>query len=52
MPTLLSEAEGHTASGAHGEPLVDPAQSETLTGMPSELASSRIAAPAWCLRYT
>jgi len=30
MPTLLSEAEGHMASGAHGEPLVDPAQSETL----------------------
>src|SRR5689334_13161512 len=30
MPTLLSEAEGHTASGAYGEPLADPAQSETL----------------------
>jgi RNA-directed DNA polymerase len=31
MPTLLSEAEGDTASGAHGEPLVDPAQSKTLS---------------------
>jgi RNA-directed DNA polymerase len=30
MPTLLSEAEGHTASGAHGEPPADPAQSKTL----------------------
>ena len=30
MPTLLSEAEGYTASGAHGEPLAGPAQSETL----------------------
>src|SRR6516225_6029007 len=30
MPTLLSEAEGHTASDAHGESLVDPAQSKTL----------------------
>jgi hypothetical protein len=30
MPTLLSEAKGHTASGAHGEPLAGPAQSETL----------------------
>jgi hypothetical protein len=30
MPTLLSEAEVHTASGAHGEAPADPAQSETL----------------------
>src|SRR5215471_5259068 len=31
MPTLLSEAEGDTAGGAQGEPLVDPAQSKTLS---------------------
>ena len=30
MPTLLSEAEGHTAGSAHGEPPADPAQSKTL----------------------
>jgi RNA-directed DNA polymerase len=30
VPTLLSEAEGHTEVGAIGEPSSDPAQSETL----------------------
>jgi len=30
VPTLLSEAEGNTGSGVTGEPLSDPAQSETL----------------------
>src|SRR5215470_12311461 len=30
VPTLLSEAEGHTAVGVTGEPVVDPAQSKTL----------------------
>lgn len=30
MPTLLSEAEGHTKSGAMRKSLADPAQSETL----------------------
>src|SRR4051812_14168409 len=30
VPTPLSEAEGNTGSGATGEPLSDPAQSETL----------------------
>ena len=30
VPTPLSEAEGHTGSGVTGEPLSDPAQSETL----------------------
>src|SRR3954454_13905026 len=30
VPTLLSEAEGHTEGGAIGEPPEDPAQSETL----------------------
>ena len=30
VPTLLSEAEGHTEDGAIGEPSPDPAQSETL----------------------
>ena len=30
MPTLLSEAEGHTEVGVRGEPVADPAQSETL----------------------
>jgi RNA-directed DNA polymerase len=29
-PTLLSEAEGHTGTGVIGEPVADPAQSETL----------------------
>src|SRR5262245_12833693 len=29
-PTLLSEAEGHTMTGATGEPALGPAQSETL----------------------
>ena len=30
VPTLLSEAEGHTEVGVIGEPSSDPAQSETL----------------------
>ena len=30
VPTLLSEAEGHTEVGAIGKPSSDPAQSETL----------------------
>src|SRR5215831_1818781 len=30
VPTLLSEAEGHTEIGVRGEPVADPAQSETL----------------------
>jgi RNA-directed DNA polymerase len=30
VPTPLSEAEGHTGIGATGEPVADPAQSETL----------------------
>src|SRR5262245_8817459 len=30
VPTLLSEAEGHTEVGVIGEPVADPAQSETL----------------------
>jgi len=30
VPTPLSEAEGNTGSGVTGEPLSDPAQSETL----------------------
>jgi RNA-directed DNA polymerase len=30
MPTLLSEAEGHTADGVLREPFLDPAPSETL----------------------
>src|SRR5262245_34676878 len=30
VPTLLSEAEGHTVTGVMGEPITDPAQSETL----------------------
>src|SRR5262249_50080066 len=30
VPTLLTEAEGHTAGGAIGEPPADPAQSKTL----------------------
>jgi RNA-directed DNA polymerase len=30
VPTLLSEAEGHTGIGVIGEPVTDPAQSETL----------------------
>ena len=30
VPTLLSEAEGHTEIGVSGEPVPDPAQSETL----------------------
>ena len=30
VPTPLSEAEGNTVSGVMGEPLSDPAQSETL----------------------
>jgi RNA-directed DNA polymerase len=30
VPTRLSDAEGHTEGGAMGEPLSDPAQSETL----------------------
>src|SRR5215469_15160477 len=30
VPTLLCEAEGHTGIGVIGEPVTDPAQSETL----------------------
>jgi hypothetical protein len=30
MPTLLTEAEGHTEGGVMGKPSPDPAQSETL----------------------
>src|SRR5262245_15716553 len=30
VPTLLSEAEGITVAGVMGEPVADPAQSETL----------------------
>src|SRR4051794_6986739 len=30
VPMLLCEAEGHPGGGAPGEPLSDPAQSETL----------------------
>ena len=30
VPTLLCEAEGHTAAGVTGEPVADPPQSETL----------------------
>src|SRR5262245_30927361 len=30
VPTLLSEAEGNTGIGVTGEPVADPAQSETL----------------------
>ena len=30
VPTLLREAEGHTGTGVIGEPVADPAQSETL----------------------
>ena len=30
VPTLLSEAEGHTEVGVRGKPVADPAQSETL----------------------
>ena len=30
MPTLLTEAEGHTEGGVTGKPSSDPAQSETL----------------------
>lgn len=30
MPTPLTEAEGNTACGCYGEPVVDPARSETL----------------------
>src|SRR5262245_25791997 len=30
VPTLLCEAEGHTETGVTGEPITDPAQSETL----------------------
>ena len=29
VPTPLSEAEGNTVAGAHGEPAMDPAQSQT-----------------------
>ena len=37
VPTLLLEAEGHTGTGATGEPASDPTQSETLSmrGNPS-----------------
>jgi len=31
VPTLLLEAEGHTGTGATGEPASDPTQSETLS---------------------
>src|SRR5580704_16648175 len=41
MPTLLSEAEGHTASDAHGESPVDPAQSKTLSMRGNSLHGNR-----------
>src|SRR5512135_1337362 len=41
MPTLLSEAEGHTASDADGESLVDPAQSKTLRMRGNSLHGNR-----------
>jgi RNA-directed DNA polymerase len=41
MPTLLSEAEGHTTSDAHGKSLVDPAQSKTLSMRGNSLRGNR-----------
>ena len=41
MPTLLSEAEGHTAGSAHGEPPADPAQSKTLRMRGNSLHGNR-----------
>src|SRR5262249_49879782 len=39
--TPLSEAEGHTAGGATGEPPADPAQSETLSTRGNSLDGKR-----------
>ena len=41
VPTPLSEAEGHTAGGASGEPHADPAQSETLCMRGNSLRGKR-----------
>ena len=41
VPTLLSEAEGHTVGGVIGEPPSDPAQSETLSMRGNSLHGNR-----------
>ncbi len=41
VPTLLSEAEGHTEGGVMGEPLSDPAQSKTLHTRGNSLHGNR-----------
>ena len=41
VPTLLSEAEGHTGDGVIGEPSPDPAQSETLSMRGNSLHGNR-----------
>ena len=41
VPTLLSEAEGHTEGGVIGEPPSDPAQSETLSMRGNSLHGNR-----------
>ena len=41
VPTLFSEAEGHTEIGVNGEPTSDPAQSETLYTRGNSLHGNR-----------
>ncbi len=41
VPTLLSEAEGHTAIDATGKPISDPAQSKTLRMRGNSLHGNR-----------
>ena len=41
MPTLLSEAEGHTEGDVIGESSTDPAQSETLCTHGTSLGGKR-----------
>jgi len=41
VPTVLTEREGHTAGGRHGESVSDPARSETLCMCGSSLNGNR-----------
>ena len=41
VPTLFSEAEGHTEVGATGQPISDPAQSKTLRMRGNSLHGNR-----------
>ena len=41
VPTLFSEAEGHTEVGATGKPISDPAQSKTLRMRGNSLHGNR-----------